>query len=827
MRNRLAASVCRLLLLVLVACPCWPLQAATPVASQEQKNVDKGGSAQDGERSTIVDLFTWAGLQRQGFIDLETELDGLQDLGGIAGQLPALTESVDLLEREIEAFATSPDRNRYQPEIFNNRISRVRLQLLKLKGPVADMITRLSHLHGEWSGKKQTLADYHRQTDLPMAFIVEEKKDLAEVIDSAVALIEKRLNPALATGKEIAGLQVRISAAESRTDRIKTEIRRESAQQTSPSMLSPEFYSRLNAVLLRDSFERLRGFLSQQQENLRGHSVLLFFGVIGVILLWLAVRSSRANTSPASYWYPFARCPLAATTFIVSVSAAILVILIVEFNLPQQWQQLLHILNVVSVAFLLKNAITDNWFRRGLRRLAFFLATTLLLMVIGLPEMLVFIFVFYSSLVAVLMYGYGLIRRTPPSNPWLLWVRRVWGLPPLFILLSGVSGYDQFAVFLFSACLSTIVAFLTIWMLYRLLLGVLELLCARVPFPLVRESKAAIISSLRPLILILHLLLAASVIGVLWGNHKTVGKALAALADVGFAVGDVHISPGFIIVVAVVFYVALLVSRAVQTILLREVLPRYGADKGVQISISRLVHYAVLTCGFFVMLRVLGFKPEQITILGGAFGVGIAFGLQAIVNNFASGLILLFERPIKVGDTLQLGSEFGEVKKMGLRATVIRTFDNAEIVVPNSDLITGQVTNWTLASRKVRVRVPIGVAYGTEVAKVLEILRGIAAANPMVLGDPPPAAFFLAFGASSLDFELRVWIPDFLEKTQVLSDLNQDIEAELSANGIEIPFPQTDLHIRSVDPQAAARVQGGIWQGREGAEASAGPAAVP
>lgn len=472
----------------------------------------------------------------------------------------------------------------------------------------------------------------------------------------------------------------------------------------------------------------------------------------------------------------------------------------------------------------MNHVLPDNWFRRGLRRLAFFLATILVLVVVGLPQMVVFIYVFYASLVAVLMYAYGFVRKVPTSSPWVLWCRRVWGLPPLFILLSGVSGYDQFATFFFSACLSNIIAFLTIWMLYRLCLGVVELFCSRAPFAIIRESRTAIIGGIRPLVALGHLLLAASVIGVIWGDHKTVGKALTALANIGFTAGDIHISPGFLMVVAVVFYFALLVSKAAQAILLREVLPRYGSDKGSQLSISRLVHYAILTGGFFVMLRVLGFKPDQLAILGGAFGVGIAFGLQAIITNFASGLILLFERPIKVGDTLQLGGEFGEVKKLGLRATVIRTFDNAEIVVPNSDLITGQVTNWTLASRKVRVRVPIGVAYGTEVAKVLEILRGVAAANPMVLGDPKPAAFFLAFGASSLDFELRVWIPDFLEKTQVLSDLNQDIEAELSANGIEIPFPQTDLHIRSLDPQVAAGLRNG--PGRNNDAAGQGPEAA-
>ena len=259
-----------------------------------------------------------------------------------------------------------------------------------------------------------------------------------------------------------------------------------------------------------------------------------------------------------------------------------------------------------------------------------------------------------------------------------------------------------------------------------------------------------------------------------------------------------------------VFYGALIISKAVQALLLKNVLPRYKAEKGVQLSITRLAHYAIISIGFVVMLRVLGFKLNQLTLLGGALGIGVGFGLQAIVNNFASGLILLFERPIKVGDTIQVGTEWGEVKQLGLRATIIQTFDNAEIVVPNSDLITGQVTNWTLGDRRVRVKIPVGVAYGTDVSKVMEILISCGNANPMVLSNPKPAALFLAFGASSLDFELRVWIPEFLDKMQVLSDLNQDIDNEFALHNIEIPFPQSDLHLRTIDEAAANKMRGTV-----------------
>jgi potassium efflux system protein len=276
----------------------------------------------------------------------------------------------------------------------------------------------------------------------------------------------------------------------------------------------------------------------------------------------------------------------------------------------------------------------------------------------------------------------------------------------------------------------------------------------------------------------------------------------------GFTLGGLKFSLEPILLTVGTIYVVLLISKAIQNILLDSIFPRYRVELGVQLSMVRLIHYSVLVVGFIILLNILGFELTKLTILGGALGVGIGFGLQAIVNNFASGLILLFERPIKVGDTIEIGNDFGEVKKLGLRATVVSTFDNAEIVIPNSDLITAPVTNWTLSGRQARVKVPVGVAYGSDIQKVLEILMSCAKEHPMVLSEPQPRALFLAFGASSLDIELRVWTPDFSDRRQLQSELNMEIKSEFSLAGIEIPFPQTDLHLRSVDDQAAAALNG-------------------
>jgi potassium efflux system protein len=188
--------------------------------------------------------------------------------------------------------------------------------------------------------------------------------------------------------------------------------------------------------------------------------------------------------------------------------------------------------------------------------------------------------------------------------------------------------------------------------------------------------------------------------------------------------------------------------------------------------------------------------------------VGIGFGLQAIVNNFVCGLILLFERPIKVGDSIQLGEQWGKIKRIGLRATIVQTLDNAEIVVPNNDLVANQVTNWTLSDRQSRIRLSVGVAYGSDVALVIDTLRASAEENPLVLRVPAPQVVFTGFGESSLDFRLQVWIADVDSRFQVQTEILQEIDRRFRQLGIEIPFPQRDLHLRTVADSASQVLTG-------------------
>jgi small-conductance mechanosensitive channel len=256
-------------------------------------------------------------------------------------------------------------------------------------------------------------------------------------------------------------------------------------------------------------------------------------------------------------------------------------------------------------------------------------------------------------------------------------------------------------------------------------------------------------------------------------------------------------------------WLAFKVSRLTRFVLDEEVLVRLDLPKGVPSTISTLTHWMILVGGLLVAAGVAGIDLSRITLLAGALGVGIGFGLQNLVNNFVSGLILIFERPIAVGDWVQVGTLTGRVQRIGMRSSTVRTFDGAEVIVPNGNLIANEVTNWTLTDQRRRVEIMIGVKYGTDPERVLAILLKVAAGHDEVLAYPEPMAFFTEHGDSSLNFALRAWTHTFEDHFRIRSELTVRVNAALAEAGIEIPFPQRDLHLRSVSDPVMGAMFGG------------------
>jgi potassium efflux system protein len=259
-----------------------------------------------------------------------------------------------------------------------------------------------------------------------------------------------------------------------------------------------------------------------------------------------------------------------------------------------------------------------------------------------------------------------------------------------------------------------------------------------------------------------------------------------AALNANLAIGSFSITPGHILAFLITVWASFLVSKFLRFVLEEDVYHHLHLGRGIPYAISTMLHYVILLLGFFVALGALGIDLTKVTILAGAFSVGIGFGLQNVINNFVSGLILLFERPIKVGDVIEVGGNVGEVSRIGIRASVIRTADGSEVIVPNGSLISSQVTNWTFSDRQRAVEISVNVAGGADPQRVVELLKSTAAAHPGVTKEPLPQVYVTNFNAGAVTFQLRAWTDRHEDWAQLRSDLSVAVNEALAHEKIAI-----------------------------------------
>lgn len=246
----------------------------------------------------------------------------------------------------------------------------------------------------------------------------------------------------------------------------------------------------------------------------------------------------------------------------------------------------------------------------------------------------------------------------------------------------------------------------------------------------------------------------------------------------------------------VVFLTALVMSRIVQNIFSARLAEKFKLSPGISYAILRFIHYGIVILGVVLASQIVGLNLGSLAVIFGFLSVGIGFGLQNVTSNFIAGLILLLERPISVGDFVNVEGQIGKVLHINMRSTIIMTLDNITIIVPNSKFIENHVVNWSIEDPKVRIHCPVGVAYGSDIAKVKQALSEVADSHPDVLKHPEPEVRFLSFGNSSLDFDLLVWTDNPQKQFLLQSQINYKIDEAFRRADIRIPFPQRDLHIQ-------------------------------
>jgi small-conductance mechanosensitive channel len=265
-------------------------------------------------------------------------------------------------------------------------------------------------------------------------------------------------------------------------------------------------------------------------------------------------------------------------------------------------------------------------------------------------------------------------------------------------------------------------------------------------------------------------------------------------------VNETPITPVSILIFLLIFFSFLLLGRVISKILMKQIFPRFQLEEGVQYNLSRAIRYLVGITGAMVAFQFIGIDLSGLAVIFGLLSVGIGFGLQNVTSNFVAGIILLFERPIAVGDRITVGETEGDIMAINMRATVIRSIDNITIIVPNSEFIASRVMNWSHGDKKLRLNIDVGVSYTSDLDVVLRSLIEVAQENSMVLKSPEPMVHFMEFGDSSWNMRIRCWVADPKYHWQVRSDINCAIVRKFRENGVEIPYPQRDLHVRSSVP---------------------------
>ena len=677
--------------------------------------------------------------------------------------------------------------------------------------PLNQAIRQLGDWRNQWLTEKKRWNEWQAALEKDGEFDQLEStfEKANDTIDSAVDLVLSRLEAMLTVQERAGNLQERLSALSVELDALIRDERRSTLLDDASPLLSGRFFSQFTSGALWAAV--LQGLDDISWPDSRTFAqqgwIVLLQGVLSLFII-IAIYRNRSVLTESEHWRFLAMRPVSTGLFLGYMSTA----LVYEYQaVPGVWKLANIVVAGISFARLMGGLLETSWKRQFINGLMIVFIITRLLDVLSFPLPLFRIYTVLAALIG-LLFCLRLARESTQLEESSLYARslRLGALFFAVIIFAELWGQKALASHLFTSLIRSVTIILVFTLFMHMIRGGLEWLFRSSPLRratvLQSDDTDAIIHRLARFInLVIWGLVLLPAILMVWGAYDSLEDATKGLLALGVNLGSQRITVGLLIGVGGIVYGSFFISWILQKLLVDEALFKQRVEKGVRLSIARLVNYAVMLIGFLLALSTLGFEISKITIMLSALGVGIGFGLQGIVNNFVSGLILLFERPVRVGDTIEMDGKFSEIRKIGIRATTVQTFDRADLIIPNADLISNQVTNWTLRNRLARLIIPVGVAYGSDVSLVMETLMECAQSNPKVANFPAPKALFLSFGESALDFELRVFLRDFDDRIDVRSELHQEIDRRFREAKIEIAFPQRDVHLRSMDESVSLK----------------------
>lgn len=759
----------------------------------------------------VIEIIPRLALLKQKAAAVQNQLDALTETESFAKPLALASLVQEKLSQGITQFETdgwSFDRLLAGHE----HVAEQKEDLAELLDAVSARLVELDGLRQSWQEQQVFWTQW--SLTAPPGLLEDQKEAFAKAANTIAGILEQiaeSSKPLVELQNAVIQLQEQNQLSLTKIDKMLQVMRGETFEKTEKSFTNPDLYHQFNRDLLIEAQKNLRQVVPLGQDFLRqkGHVAALQL-LLAAGLAWFIIFK-RDKVRVSEEWRFIVLHPLATGVFV-----AVAVLSPLYGAPPGQLRLLLIGLAAFSSAILVSGLLKSRCKILMVYLMAALLVISTALQIIALPVPL---YRLYLTLLCVggipfLLKLAARFRRSLGKSDGFVLALRLGAIILSLAFLAQFGGFNNLSSRLFESSNKTVFLGLFATMGIRLGRGGLDYLFGQPFFR--RQSFFSrfgdeLLAQLKKILRLTFMGYATLYLLVIWswGVFESTGEAWTTFMQIGITLGETRVTAYMLLLAAVAFYATIQFSWLLRALLDSEFFPRSAIDRGIRDSIKKLMHYSVVLIGLIFALSLLGVTPQNFVVLAGAFGIGIGFGLQNIVNNFVSGLILLFERPIKVGDMVMIDGEWALVRKIGLRSTTIETFDLSEIIVPNSDLISQKVINWTLSSEQSRVVVPVGVAYGSDVPLVLGILKECAANHSKVLESPAPSVLFTAFGASSLDFDLRVWVADINHRLAVKSELLLAIDEQFRLANVEIPFPQRDLHLRSIDGALLASVTSG------------------
>ncbi len=764
-----------------------------PVVKREKKSVVPG----------LADIIPRAGVLSGRFAELESQLKEVPDVAGIekkyAGVMADLKKGATQLQQQKSLTAPSVVKISLLKQLIREKKGFVKNISRPLKGEILRLDrwqTEWSTTKALWAGWQSSLLKEQAPAQLKLTFI-----QANDTIDTALNLISQHLQTLLVAQTKESVAMGELNALDADLQDFIEVTRKDYQISQSPPMISSSYLSQFKGEIWVAVRSGLRLIPWPDYRSFVQHGWILLLQALYFLVVISVVYRNKKSLNESKRWKFLSTRPVSVSLFIVSLTSGLSLAYSQGLG---TWKLAYMIVGGITCARLLGRVVEQRWRKQAIYGVMTVFIVTTLLLTINFPLPLYRLYIFLVSILALYFFIRWLREcASLPETGFYHWLLRVGCGFAVVIILAELFGKDRVSGYLFLAIIqSTALTFPYLLLMYMINGGLHWVFFSSPVWQVKLLRNDAEYFSQKVGVVFL-----ATIVGfgflpttlVSLGLYSDMLAATTDLLSMGFSIGTLQISVGMVVAFAAVFYITLLIAKILPKVILDEVVTGHKMQRGVQNSISKLIRYCIVFIGFVLAFMTLGFDFTKLTIVMGALGVGIGFGLQGIVNNFVSGLILLFERPLREGDTIELNNQSARIKKIGLRATIVETFDQADVIIPNADLISNPVTNWTLLNRQVRLSVPVGVAYGSDVPLVVETILACGKAHEVVSKSPAPEVLFLSFGESSLDFELRVWVPDADTRLGVKSDLYHQIERAFREAGIEIPFPQMDLHLRSSD----------------------------